>query len=832
MLILCVALSGRLFAQRIPVLNQIDLPHDYYYRELYLPQLTSGPSAVAWFPDGKKLIYSMQGTLWTQAIDQTKAIQLTDDAGYDYQPDVSPDGNKIVFVRYNGTAVELMLIDLQSGQTIPLTNNKAVNLEPRWAPDGKSIAFVSTADSGHFLLYTARLENKALGEFNCLSPDHKSTTKRYYYSAFDHAINPSWSPDGKKIIFVSNREIAHGTGDIVSINLQTKEIHAIHHEETSWRTKPEISPDGTRMVYASYLGRNWHQLWMLPSGGGYPLPITYGEFDNTAPRWSPDGKQIAFISNRSGNTSLWLVNVFDGGQQQVIAGELRYLKQRKLLDLVVQNENRDVVPARISITDGREVFYAPRNAWIHGDDSRYPGKRQFESHYFHSNGKDTIHVPVDKITLRISHGPQYEILTTEIDANKQIDNPLVITLRRLPVPADFGHWQSGDLHVHMNYGGHYRDTPKKLIAQAEAEDLNYVFNLIVNKEQRVPDVMYFSNAPDKASTPNAMLLHSQEFHTSFWGHLGLLGLNDHLIVPGYSGYPQTAVESLFPHNGFVADRAHAQHALVGYVHPYEKSSIFPEQSGTLFHELPVDAPLGKVDYYELLGFADHKASEAVWYQLLNCGLRIPAGAGTDAMANYASLRGPLGTDRVYVKAEGPLDHQNFLTNVAQGKSFVTNGPLVSFTVDGKTAGDSIAVGTKSQKLSYRATLNSQVPIDHFEIVWNGAVVAEHKLTGSRQQADVTGTIKVSGSGWVLLRAWNEEAHPDILDLYPMASTNPVYVNGPRPIPEQKTAANYFLKWVTRIENHVGGLPFRNESEKQIVVDDIRKAKQFYENRSK
>ena len=65
-----VALLGPFFAvgpvaaQREPVLRQIKVPHAYYYREMYLPQLTSGPSGVTWSPDGQELIYSMQGSLW------------------------------------------------------------------------------------------------------------------------------------------------------------------------------------------------------------------------------------------------------------------------------------------------------------------------------------------------------------------------------------------------------------------------------------------------------------------------------------------------------------------------------------------------------------------------------------------------------------------------------------------------------------------------------------------------------------------------------------------------------------------------------------------------
>src|SRR5262249_35029409 len=78
-------------AQRLPVLKQIDLPHSAYYREMYLPQLTSGPSSVAWMPDSGSIIFSMQGFLWRQDLNSSTAEQLTDGPGYDYQPDVSAD---------------------------------------------------------------------------------------------------------------------------------------------------------------------------------------------------------------------------------------------------------------------------------------------------------------------------------------------------------------------------------------------------------------------------------------------------------------------------------------------------------------------------------------------------------------------------------------------------------------------------------------------------------------------------------------------------------------------------------------------------------------------
>src|SRR5439155_4845254 len=70
-------------AQRQPVLKQIDLPHSYYWREMYLPQLTTGPSSVSWSPDSKSLVYSMEGSLWRQQLDSSAAEQLTDGPSYD-----------------------------------------------------------------------------------------------------------------------------------------------------------------------------------------------------------------------------------------------------------------------------------------------------------------------------------------------------------------------------------------------------------------------------------------------------------------------------------------------------------------------------------------------------------------------------------------------------------------------------------------------------------------------------------------------------------------------------------------------------------------------------
>ena len=76
------------------VLKQIELPHHYYYREMYLPQATTGPGSAAWSPDGREIVYSMQGSLWRQRPGTKVAQQIPSGPGYDYQPDWSPDGRR------------------------------------------------------------------------------------------------------------------------------------------------------------------------------------------------------------------------------------------------------------------------------------------------------------------------------------------------------------------------------------------------------------------------------------------------------------------------------------------------------------------------------------------------------------------------------------------------------------------------------------------------------------------------------------------------------------------------------------------------------------------
>ncbi len=830
-----LACSSSALAQRETVLKQIDVPHNYYYREMYLPQLTTGPSALAWSPDGTELVYSMQGSLWRQVIDTGTAIQLTAGPGYDYQPDWSPDGRHIAFVRYLDDAVELHTLDLDSGEITALTSEGAVNLEPRWSPDGAKVAFVSTRDTGRFHVYVGDVVEDTLNASQ-LVEERQSDIPRYYYSSYDHELSPSWSPDGKEVLYISNPEIPYGSGAIWRRAIDgASEPQLVRMEETSWRARPDWSPDGKRIAYASYLGRQWHQLWVTtPEGRAEPFPLTYGDFDISSPRWSPNGKQVAFVANESGNTEIRIQDMVGGKSTLLDITAREYMNPVANLRLDIVDQAGEPVAARVAIvaSDGRS--YAPDEALMHADDGFDRNRSEFEAQYFHLDKDATLTLPAGLANITVWRGLEYKIERIAINLSNEEENALTIRLQKLNLPDNWDNWVNGDVHVHMNYGGTYRNTPERLAGQASAEDLDVVFNLIVNKEQRVPDIRYFSAEPDAASNDDVLILHAQEFHTSFWGHMGLIGLKSHLLVPDYSSYPGTAAASIYPDNATISRLAHEQGAAVGYVHPFEPPAPDPATATSLTNAFPVDVALGLVDYYEVVGFANPRTSAEVWYGLMNCGMQVTAAGGTDAMANYASLRGPVGINRTYVNVPGisadPSERQDqWLDGLKDGRTIATNGPLIGLTVNGRGPGEQVTLDEGSHEISFDGFLRSIVPIDHLELVMNGEVVRTFDLDDSGTTADLSGTVRFDQSGWLLLRAWNNGAHPLIFDLYPYATTTPVFVSIGNKEPRSPKDAEYFIAWIERIRESVTAhSDFNNDGERAAILANLDLARQRFE----
>src|SRR5262249_14015052 len=153
------------------------------------------------------------------------------------------------------------------------------------------------------------------------------------------------------------------------------------------------------------------------------------------------------------------------------------------------------------------------------------------------------------------------------------------------------------------------------------------------------------------------------------------------------------------------------------------NSADPYLSAYSGKSLPVDVALGKVDSIDIN--QQYDATVPLWHRLLNCGFRIPASGGTDCFLNR--IQGGLpGSSRAYVKVDGDFSYEGWIRGLKAGRTFVTNGPMLDFE-----AGRTIQ-GPLDGRVNAAAT--SQVPIDRFELVVNGAVLSSGTIAADKLSA--------------------------------------------------------------------------------------------------
>lgn len=769
-----------------------------YTLECYLPQITNGPNFPTWSPDGAELAFAMKGSIWRMKPGEKTARELTAERGYASMPAWSPDGNFIAYTSDLDETIHLKLLDLRDGSTRTLTSGNSINVEPEWSPDGSKLAYVSTHPNGNYNIYVLPLSAGIPGTATMLTRDFELVPPTVYYGKWALHIHPTWTRDGKELILISNRDNKHGSGGFYRMKAEPgAPLTRFHYEETTWKARPTISPDGSKLVYSSYLGGQWQQLWAMPPRGGDAFPLTYGEFDRTTPRWSPDGTRLAFISNEGGDTSLWLWRWFGGRMDRVNIETLIHKRPTgalhvRVLDALTGRPLRARV--HLNAADGRA--YAAPESWFRADWLMFDHMDQSEYHYFHTDGDFSIDLPPGAASLSFSRGFEYKPAQAKVEVREGGKSELTVRLERLDNFAARG-WWDGDNHFHMNYAGVYFNSPSKLMEQAEAEDIHILNNLICNKEQRIPDVGHFTGKPDAVSTLTRLLFHSQEYHPPFWGHATFLNLKRHLVMPDYVGYQNTVVDSIFPSNTTPFQVAREQGGLAGYAHG----------AGPHF---AADLALDNVDFVEANALAGMEPLYRAW----NCGYKVVASAGEDAFPNfYRSYI--LGSNRVYVRSGPKLDYDKWTADFRAGRSFVTSGPLVLLKVNGREPGDELHFPTGRHEVTVSVEVASITPIESIEVMQNNQVAASWTPSGKPEhRVFFTRKVPVEKSGWISVQVRAKYVRDPIRRPFPFAATMPVWttVDG-KPV-RSRADAEHFVQWIDRtLARAMSGGSFNNEDER-------------------
>lgn len=714
-----------------------------------MPAVSTGPLDPAWSPDGRWIAFSAKGDIWKVPAAGGEPIALTQGPAYHFEPAWSRDGTQIALSMDADGNLDIGVVSADGGAVRRLTTDPHVDVQPVWSLDGTSVYFV-TGRKRSLDIYRVAV---ATGAESAVVDEPGDQ------------IQPAVSPDGRTLAYVSPVQGRVGDGGIWVRPLEAGTARLVHFEETSLRTKPVWTPDGRAFVYVSDVTGPNH-IAAVPADGGNPVLWTTGATDEYAPAVSPDGSTVAFVSNRRGPTELFTMSVGGAHESQWAAVPLRRLRARTprgTVRVTVVGPDGRPTPARIQgvAADGRA--YAP-------DGGFHRVNSATETHYFHTDGSFELRVPPGPLAIEALKGFEYKVAKTSIDVAAGGTVEAKLALQRLvDMPAQG--WYSGDTHIHDLHQGRYGLTHRDLVRQLVAEDIRVANSLIhMDGTKLMGRWSDLTGALHPLSTPDYLLRYGEEYRGAR-GHVGLVGIK-HYILPFIGGVPGT-VHSAERFEGAYIEAARKQGGIGGFLHPYNVRAKQPKDSAN--SEIPIAAALGQGDFYDIASIpSDEFASAEMYYRFLNVGLRLPATGGSDNFSNVWR-DAPPGTGRTYARLSGPLTFESWIAAVKAGRTFGTNGPLLSLDVDGNGPGDEIRLeGNKQAAVTARATATSLSPLDALDIVANGAVVHTQRPAKDATQITATATVPLPRGGWVAARVHGPN-HRYNSDTYAFAQTTPVFV---------------------------------------------------------
>jgi len=390
----------------------------------------------------------------------------------------------------------------------------------------------------------------------------------------------------------------------------------------------------------------------------------------------------------------------------------------------------------------RLLWVAPRLLWPSA-----------ERQAFYVNGTYETQVPAGSYEVVATKGPEYRVFKGAVDVKAGQLARVAIPLQRFINQPSRG-WYSGDTHLHLM---REQTQDAAVWGQVAAEDV-HVGNLL--------------------EMGNIVTTH---YRQPAWGKAGRYLRDGHLLASGQED-PRTTERGHTIHHNLqkpihlppedffsyhkVFEASHMQGGVSGYAH---MAQIFNGRRG-----LSLDAPFGLVDFIEVL--QGGRLGVDNWYPYLNLGFKISPAAGSDYPYFGPSLPG---VERYYVKLDGPFDPDAWYSSFKAGHAFVTNGPLLDFTINGRGMGDEIHVARGAQlQIAAAARLNPDIDaLGRLDLIVQGDVAVTERASGG-DRIELQKELTADHSMWIAVRATGNREVPaqgQLQELGAIAHSAPIYV---------------------------------------------------------
>jgi hypothetical protein len=468
--------------------------------------------------------------------------------------------------------------------------------------------------------------------------------------------------------------------------------------------------------------------------------------------------------------SLFTPSGFDReGQPAVAAGP----KTGRLKVVVRDARTGKPTPCRVNVVGADGNYYQPRpddlapyaltGQWPRVGRGNREGKApvRYYGRFFYCRGEVEVAVPAGPVRVEVWKGIEYrpQSLSTVVAAGRTHEAELTLT-QTLPM-AEIG-YHAGDPHLHLR-----RETQADedlILDLLEAEGIRYGSVLAYN-EPAGP----YAGFMERMDTPQLRglgeksvrrrgayhILSGQEYRSSTYGHLNLYLRDDLVLKEGRVNADH------WPLYGDLGRETQRKGGYAFYAHGGYAQAIYAD----LVH--------GNVNGVELLQFGVYRGIGLEdWYRALNAGFRFPCVGASD----YPACR-KLGDCLTYAHHPGTPTFAEWFRAAAEGRSFVTTGPLVLLEVDGEKPGGTIRKDGKGpHAVAVRVRVLCEVaPVTHVQIVAGGKVVQELVVPADQGKSnclELKCPVELKASSWVAARAFSRSpsGEPDA-----EAHTNPVYI---------------------------------------------------------